>query len=289
MNLLLFKLTLNKKNMESTVKERLIKFIRHKGITIAEFQRRCGLSSGYVNNMVNGIGYTKIEAIKREFPDLNTEWLLKGEGEMCERPPLPSIPGAIAGAAVTAMAAPFLGAPLIGAAAAALAGKFMNKSEPEEPKPSDGCPHCGRTEIEEAEIIEELRQPIVPTEWTHKPGVDLLREVQKRQDEVSMARVIALDVPIDVWHIVRDESLMPDCKRGDMLALNAYPKDRAKPIPGKLHAVDTVSNGLIVRKLYYEDYGFRAVAPNKEFPDMRLDHEEIIRIYRIVCLARIAL
>jgi hypothetical protein len=74
-----------------------------------------------------------------------------------------------------------------------------------------------------------------------------------------------------------------------MLALNAYPKDRAKPIPGKLHAVDTVSNGLIVRKLYYEDYGFRAVAPNKEFPDMRLEHEEIIRIYRIVCLARIAL
>jgi hypothetical protein len=277
--------------MEITVKERLIKFIRHKEVTIAEFQRRCGLSSGYVNNMVNGIGYTKIEAIKREFPDLNTVWLLKGEVEMCEKSlPSPFCGDALVGAgAAAAIASPFPGASLIGAAAAALAGKFMNKSEPEEPKPSDSCPHCGRTEIEDAEIIEELRQPIVPTEWTHKPGVDLLREVQKRQDEVSMARVIALDVPIDVWHIVRDESLMPDCKRGDMLALNAYPKDRAKPIPGKLHAVDTVSNGLIVRKLYYEDYGFRAVAPNKEFPDMRLEHEEIIRIYRIVCLARIAL
>ena len=272
MSLLLFKLTLNKKNMEGTVKERLIKFIRHKGITLAEFQRRCGLSSGYVNNMVNGIGYAKLEAIKGEFPELNTEWLLKGEGEMCEK----SLPSSTCGAA------------LIGAGAAAVS-KLMTKKEPEEPKHAESCPHCGRIEIEDAEIIEELRQPIVPTEWTHKPGVDLLREVQKRQDEVSMARVIALDVPIDVWHIVRDESLFPDCKRGDMLALSAYPKDRAKPIPGKLHAVDTVSNGLIIRKLYYEDYGFRAVAPNNEFPDMRLEHEEIIRIYRIVCLARIAL
>lgn len=277
--------------MEGTVKERLIKFIRHKGITLAEFQRRCGLSSGYVNNMVNGIGYAKLEAIKGEFPDLNTEWLLKGEGEMCEN----SLPSSACGAALigagaaAAIASPFPGASLIGAAVGAAVSKLMTKKEQEDPKREEGCPHCGRIEIEDAEIIEELRQPIVPTEWTHQPGVDLLREVQKRQDEVSMARVIALDVPIDVWHIVRDESLFPDCKRGDMLALNAYPKDRAKPIPGKLHAVDTVSNGLIIRKLYYEDYGFRAVAPNKEFPDMRLEHEEIIRIYRIVCLARIAL
>lgn len=252
--------------MEGTVKERLIKFIRHKGITLAEFQRRCGLSSGYVNNMVNGIGYAKLEAIKGEFPELNAEWLLKGEGEMCE--PQTQVVRQTNQYGDNNYAAP--GANIVAR-----------------------CTQCGRTtlptDIQDAEIIEELRQPIVPTEWTHKPGVDLLREVQKRQDEVSMARVIALDVPIDVWHIVRDESLFPDCKRGDMLALNAYPKDRAKPIPGKLHAVDTVSNGLIVRKLYYEDYGFRAVAPNKEFPDMRLEHEEIIRIYRIVCLARIAL
>ena len=47
--------------MERTVKERLVKFISASNLTQAEFQRRCNLSSGYINNMVDGIGAAKLE------------------------------------------------------------------------------------------------------------------------------------------------------------------------------------------------------------------------------------
>lgn len=68
--------------MEKTVKQRLVEFIAALNITQAEFQRRCNLSSGYINNMVNGIGAAKLDQILSEFPILNAKWLLTGEGEM---------------------------------------------------------------------------------------------------------------------------------------------------------------------------------------------------------------
>lgn len=66
----------------STVKERLKEFIEHKGISIRSFESTCGLSYGYVGNMRQSIQPDKVKRIAHCFPDLNTGWLLSGEGEM---------------------------------------------------------------------------------------------------------------------------------------------------------------------------------------------------------------
>lgn len=66
----------------STVKERLKEFIEHKGISIRSFESTCGLSYGYVGNMRQSIQPDKVKKIAHYFPDLNTGWLLSGEGEM---------------------------------------------------------------------------------------------------------------------------------------------------------------------------------------------------------------
>lgn len=68
--------------METTVKERLIKFINYKGITVNKFEKLCGLSTGYVANMRVSIQPTKVQNIAQIYPELNTGWLLTGEGEM---------------------------------------------------------------------------------------------------------------------------------------------------------------------------------------------------------------
>lgn len=68
--------------METNVKERLISFIKYMGLSQAKFEKRIGVSNGFVNNMRKSIGVEKLENILREFPDLNREWLLYGEGEM---------------------------------------------------------------------------------------------------------------------------------------------------------------------------------------------------------------
>lgn len=65
-----------------TVKERLKQFIEYKRISVRSFERTCGLSYGYVSNMRVSIQPDKIANIAHCFPELNTGWLLTGEGEM---------------------------------------------------------------------------------------------------------------------------------------------------------------------------------------------------------------
>lgn len=65
-----------------TVKDRLIAFIKSQNIAQSAFEKRVGLSNGYVNNIRRSIQPDKIEKISTHYPELNTGWLLTGEGEM---------------------------------------------------------------------------------------------------------------------------------------------------------------------------------------------------------------
>lgn len=62
--------------------ERLKEFIASKRLSISEFERICGLSNGYVKKCTTSVGKRGLGDIRRAFPDLNTDWLLTGEGEM---------------------------------------------------------------------------------------------------------------------------------------------------------------------------------------------------------------
>lgn len=68
--------------MANSVKDRLILFIDSKGISKNAFEKACGLSTRYVSNMRQSIQPDKIKKIALVFPELNTGWLLTGEGEM---------------------------------------------------------------------------------------------------------------------------------------------------------------------------------------------------------------
>lgn len=68
---------------KSTVKERLQIFLRQRGITKSEFSRIMGLSPAYVGSMRKSMPAEKVKKLLEHFPDLNREWLLYGEGEMC--------------------------------------------------------------------------------------------------------------------------------------------------------------------------------------------------------------
>lgn len=69
-------------SIDSTVKERLISFIKFKHLTRQQFEKSIGASNGYISSMRKSIGTNYIEAINKEYPELNREWLLYGEGEM---------------------------------------------------------------------------------------------------------------------------------------------------------------------------------------------------------------
>ena len=68
--------------MEETVKDRLVHFIEYLGLSKNRFEEVCGLSKRYVSNISVSIQPDKIKKISLNFPQLNTGWLLTGEGSM---------------------------------------------------------------------------------------------------------------------------------------------------------------------------------------------------------------
>jgi transcriptional regulator with XRE-family HTH domain len=68
--------------METTVRDRLKAFLAYKEIGQAKFAEAVGLSKGYVNNIVNSIQPKTLDRIAMQFPELNTAWLMTGEGDM---------------------------------------------------------------------------------------------------------------------------------------------------------------------------------------------------------------
>ena len=65
-----------------TVKNRLKAYISYRGIGQAKFEKLCGLANGYVNNIRQSITPGKLQKIALSCPDLNTGWLITGEGNM---------------------------------------------------------------------------------------------------------------------------------------------------------------------------------------------------------------
>lgn len=69
--------------MDATIKGRLDEFIRLSGLNRRRFQIECGLGNGYMTNMKdNAISSHALQRISERFPELNTEWLLNGVGDM---------------------------------------------------------------------------------------------------------------------------------------------------------------------------------------------------------------
>ncbi len=65
--------------------ERLLQYLDYIGNRPSHFESRVGMSSGYINSQKRGkgtIGSTILEKIHKNCPDLNTDWLITGNGSM---------------------------------------------------------------------------------------------------------------------------------------------------------------------------------------------------------------
>ncbi|MCV9932514.1 peptidase S24 [Flavobacterium sp. LS1R47] len=61
--------------------DRILQFIEYKGINKRKFYIETGLSNGFLDK-VKDIGASKIEHILNAYPEICTEWLLTGNGDM---------------------------------------------------------------------------------------------------------------------------------------------------------------------------------------------------------------
>lgn len=65
-----------------SVKERLAKYAKHKGMSNRAFSLSIGMSENYISSMRKSIQPDVVNNIALQYPDLNVEWLITGEGEM---------------------------------------------------------------------------------------------------------------------------------------------------------------------------------------------------------------
>lgn len=73
----------NSDTEQNSVKNRLLDFLKYKGISQSKFEQQCGISNGYVNNIRKGIKNEMFDKkIAPNFPELSKSWLLLGEGSM---------------------------------------------------------------------------------------------------------------------------------------------------------------------------------------------------------------
>ena len=73
----------NSDTEQNSVKNRLLDFLKYKGISQSKFEQQCGISYGYVNNIRKGIKNEMFDKkIAPNFPELSKAWLLLGEGSM---------------------------------------------------------------------------------------------------------------------------------------------------------------------------------------------------------------
>ena len=76
----------------SGILSRIKQYLDLKGISIRAFELKCGFSNGsFASQLKNGktIGIDRLENILNSFPDINTEWLLTGKGDMTKTGPEP--------------------------------------------------------------------------------------------------------------------------------------------------------------------------------------------------------
>ena len=67
------------------VKSRLLEFVAYTKISRRKFQESIGVSNSYIQNISEGIGADVLNRISIQYPNLNTSWLLTGEGEMIKK------------------------------------------------------------------------------------------------------------------------------------------------------------------------------------------------------------
>lgn len=66
------------------IKERFDAFIKYKSLSRRKFQDAIGVSNSYIQNISKGVSREVLNRISIQYPELDTNWLLTGVGEMLQ-------------------------------------------------------------------------------------------------------------------------------------------------------------------------------------------------------------
>lgn len=238
------------------MKERLMEFIQHKEISNRKFLLKCGLSGTYISTLTGNPSGDTIKKIEEAYPELNTDWLLTGAGEMLKVPATMTI---------------------------------YNPSQEEHSEAGDGVD----ISVYPAEIIEEVEEEIkkkesvivISPEIANAPNTNIRKHIKEKGDELERIYLgDLLPAGAKVAERVRKTSMLPDFQPGDWVFVKFINKDNITD--GETYYFDFNTRPTMIRKVKIEGDNLRLIAKNPRFGDIIVKCEEINNIGDVVGLFR---
>lgn len=236
-----------------TIRDRIMAIIDYYNLNGRQFERSIGVSNGYLNSIKTEIGSEKLKKILEVYPEINGYWLITGESSMITKE-----------------------------SQVVIQNNSSNNSSN-----STGDININGSEYPLYDREKSEFNPIIPSSILKTPNLDVLLYINNNKDNLEQVPIKLLDIHVDMWLRLLDNSLAPKYSVGDLLALIAYPQGEEHIIPGEPYVVDTKNNGIITRVLYNnDDETLLAHSNNEDYPDFKIKKEEIFRIYKIIFSVR---
>lgn len=241
------------------MKERLMEFIREKDISNRKFLMKCGLSETYINTLTGNPSGDTIRKIENAYPELNTEWLMTGEGEMLKVQPAVKTP-------YPAEQTQSVGN-ISGNGNAVINGN-------------------GNHVATQGDVSAVEQPPIVPDAIVRRPDLDLIKwaessEAEHAENVFDIAKILKKTRFIITTD---DNSMSPTLFQNELVFCKPLPDTRPRDIiDGKCYVIDTRSRGAFIRQLFKQaDGSILAVPINKQFGELVISEGDVLRIYHII-------
>lgn len=135
------------------------------------------------------------------------------------------------------------------------------------------------------EVGEAEEVPVIPRYIYEETDVDAFEYIN--ENDVPTSPKVKQFPNFDAYVNVYSDEMSPEINKGDKIAITPYEIGmERKVIDGRAYIIDTKYNGMMLRKLYKEDNGFRAESPNPAYRAEFIEYDEVIRVFRIVGLIR---
>lgn len=231
--------------METTVKQRLVQFIKFMHLTQKAFEERCGMSNGYVSNIRRGIGNEYLQSIAQQFPQLNREWLVYGEGEML-RPSDQVVQNNV------------------------LSNNNYNYRAGTPAQPQQEPTNCC-----------EVTYPVIPTEVLRAPDINIAEWLEENLDQCKKINLHKLIGKISHVQPMASRAMEPRIPEGALLFMREVNSWDEAWLDGSIYGVDVNKPHMIVRKVYDEGEFVRCEPINPEFGAVRIPKSKVMNLYKI--------
>lgn len=227
-----------------------------KSVTKVELAKKLGVSSNLLHTWEKRDS-PNIKKIKAALPEVSSDWLLTGEGEMLETPRTEQVEDT----------------------------QIPSVTNDLDIVPAEIVEEIKEEAKEELVIAESV--PMLPRDVSIATDVNIRNYIEENGDElrrINPSQMLQEANP-DIAERVLQPSMLPTFAPGDTIFIR-FIKDKAKLIDGKIYHFDLKALPTMIRMVKIEGEKIRLIALNPNFGDMVVDRTDIVGVAEIVGLLR---